>query len=126
MLDRNEAAALAEIEASLRRDDPSFVSMIERHGYRPAEVPEGAELAAEPSASSDQGEMARSAMAEVTRLGRWGRALCSAGAALVALAITLVVTAAWGPDAGGLASVVSIMAATMVGYQLLGGCPDRG
>ena len=38
---------------------------------------------------------------------------------------TLGVTALWGPDAGGLAGVVSIMAASMVGYQLLRGCPGR-
>ncbi len=46
-------------------------------------------------------------------------------AGVLAVAATLAVTAAWGPDAGGLVGVVTVMTATMYGYQSLRGCGVR-
>jgi len=56
---------------------------------------------------------------------RWLRIMATAVAVTAAVATTLAVTALWGPDVGGLTGVVTIMAATMFGYQLLRGCPGR-
>jgi hypothetical protein len=126
VLDRDEADALAEIEASLRRDDPEFVWMIERLEYSPFDLLDGAGFPEERSEIELHGEgPLPGELAQQRHRRRWARVLISAVAAVIAVAITLGVTALWGPDAGGLAGVVSIMAASMVGYQLLRGCPGR-
>ena len=56
---------------------------------------------------------------------RWRRRLSALVVTVVAIAVTLAVTVAWGPDAGGLTGVITTMAATMYGYQVLRGCPGR-
>jgi len=126
VLDRDEADALAEIEASLRRDDPEFVWMIERLEYSPFDVLDGSGVPHDLSAFEPYDEETLpTSLDEQPRRRRWARVLVTALAAVIAVAVTLAVTALWGPDAGGLAGVVSIMAASMVGYQLLRGCPGR-
>ena len=141
MLDRDEDAALAEIEAALRRDDPEFVLMLERLDRDPlgmadtsvtveeAELPEAPLISVQPSpfqpppfqppfhaVPDDDAPTSRH---------WWLRVGSTVLAAVLALTLTLLVTVVWGPDAGGLVGVVAIMAATMYGYQLLRGCPGR-
>lgn len=125
VLDRDEADALAEIEASLRRDDPEFVWMIERLEYSPFDLLDGSDFPQDLSEFESYDEDAVPVVVGEHSRRRWARVLVTAVAAVIAVAITLGVTALWGPDAGGLAGVVSIMAASMVGYQLLRGCPGR-
>lgn len=142
MLDREEDAALAEIEAALRRDDPDFVDLLERLERDPLGVADGPErldhadrvdildapaLVDAPALAELQAMAAQPFELVEEHSPRHTLLLVVSvvAAVLLALAVTLAVTAAWGPDAGGLAGVVSIMAATMYGYQALRGCPGR-
>lgn len=131
MLDRDEDAALAEIEAALRRDDPEFVLMLERLERDPlgiadaaASLAEGA-LPAAPIIAMPAAHPAPGTLVVAEGPRRWVRVMATLIALLLALAITAGVTLLWGPDAGGLAGVLTIMAASLYGYQLLRGCPGR-
>jgi hypothetical protein len=132
VLDREETAALAEIEAALRREDPELVSMLEtfRHaptGLDPSDFPSlGAmipldELLADAARADDEPLLVAAAGPD----RRWRRRLSALVVTMLAIAVTLAVTVAWGPDAGGLTGVIATMAATMYGYQVLRGCPGR-
>ena len=135
--DREETAALAEIEAALRRDDPDLVSMIERFRTPSAEDLPGLllsstgvpldELLADAAELDDVLDLDEAIALDVRARPhrRWRRRLSAAFAAATAVAVTLAVTMAWGPDAGGLTGVVTTMAATLYGYQVLRGCPGR-
>lgn len=130
MLDREEDAALAEIEAALRRDDPDFVERLERLDRDPLGIADRLEappLIETPALQELEAMAAEPFEPPVERSRRHTFLLVVSviGAVLFALAVTLAVTAVWGPDAGGLAGVVSIMAATVYGYQALRGCPGR-
>jgi len=131
VLDREETAALAEIEAALRREDPELVSMLETFRHTPVSL----EPSDFPSLSTGIGFdelLADAALADddqvlvaATPVRRWRRRLSALVVTLLAIAVTLAVTVAWGPDAGGLTGVIATMAATMYGYQVLRGCPGR-
>lgn len=128
MLDRDEDAALAEIEAALRRDDPAFVALLERLERDPAaDADPGAYAAPEPAVhrSSPVPLVIFDDAPVLPARRRWLRVASIVLAVALALAATLAVTMAWGPDAGGLVGVVTIMAATIYGYQVLRGCPGR-
>lgn len=126
MLDRDEDAALAEIEAALRRDDPAFVALLEQLERDPGDVAPGFTVTAAaverpapvPLVIFDDAPV-------LPARRRWLRLASIAFAVVLALVATLAVTVAWGPDAGGLVGVVTIMAATIYGYQVLRGCPGR-
>ena len=130
VLDRDEDAALAEIEAALRRDDPAFVLLLERIERDPLGIADAAQAFEDlepptvtpPQPSVYVGVYPVDEPSRARRLVRLLSVLLAAGLAFV---VTLAVTAAWGPDAGGLVGVLAIMAATMYGYQLLRGCPGR-
>ena len=127
MLDRDEDAALAEIEAALRRDDPAFVALLEQLERDPMDDPGPAPgPIAHPSCDRPAPVplvIFDDAPADTTR--RWLRLASIVFAIAAALAATLAVTVAWGPDAGGLVGVITIMTATVYGYQVLRGCPGR-
>lgn len=132
VLDREEDAALAEIEAALRRDDPAFVHLIEHLEISPPEptlpaVAIPADPLTEPAAAPAEVVAPRVVPTPVATPERPRlRALIVIGVVFaVALALTGGATALLGPDAGGLVGVLAIMAATMYAYQSLHGCPGR-
>jgi hypothetical protein len=132
VLDRDEGAALAEIEAALRRDDPEFVLLLERLERDPLGIVDRAPIEAEHEpAPPEPAELTLAlpvtGLVELQRRGqRWRlRILAVALAAVLAVAVTLAVTVVFGPDVGGLIGVISTMAASLFGYQLLRGCPGR-
>ncbi|MEZ5231344.1 MAG: DUF3040 domain-containing protein [Acidimicrobiia bacterium] len=128
MLDRDEDAALAEIEAALRRDDPAFVALLEQLERDPAAETDPGPYAAPHPATHRSSPVPLVIFDDAPVLParrRWLRLASIALAVALALTATLAVTVAWGPDAGGLVGVITIMAATIYGYQVLRGCPGR-
>lgn len=176
MLDREDDAALAEIEADLRRNDPAFVLLIERLEHDPLGMPGSTRISEGPNTTDDAdpaelpapgrppAQTARSGDQEPSRrsddpidqhrgpgsgpsprgkaLTSWpsvalgARVGRSRGAGLrqwlplllgitAALTLTVVVAALAGPDVGGLVGVVSVTAATFLGYRQMAGCPVR-
>ncbi len=146
MLDREEDAALAEIEAALRRDDPAFVALIESldqerdtrrelepsptvvHGVPEIEV----DLDRWPGQSDDELGIDSSSVpmwlfVEDTepRRRRWVVALQSVLSVLAAFVVTVLTAVVAGPNVGGLVGVVTITAASLIAYQRLRGCPGR-
>lgn len=115
MLDRHEDAALAEIEAALRRDDPDFVQLLECLDVIDLTAPVAEAQTVEPVVVPTVAGTSRRRFAR--------RLVVSLALVIVAVALTLVVAVLFGPDAGGLVGVVSLSAAGMFGYQRLRGCP---
>lgn len=121
MLDRDEDAALAEIEAALRRDDPDFVQLLEQMDVIDLTDPAPLEVVAD-VAVIDGG--AKAAEAGATTRKAQVRKIALAGLLVVlAVALTLVVAVLFGPDLGGLVGVVSLSGVGLFAYQWLRGCP---
>jgi hypothetical protein len=128
VLDRDEGAALAEIEAALRRDDPEFVLLLERLERDPLGIVDRAPIQLEEQPPPELTlALPLTELVEHRRAGqRWRmRILAVVLAAVLAVAATLAVTVLFGPDIGGLVGVITTMAASLFGYQLLRGCPGR-
>jgi hypothetical protein len=118
VLDREEDAALAEIEAALRRDDPEFVELLERMDRSEAIV------VVPPPEPSPEPVIILEPVVEPSGRARWARKLLGSIALVVAaVALTLVTALLLGPDIGGLVGVVSLSVAGMVVYQWARGCP---
>jgi hypothetical protein len=115
VLDREEDAALAEIEAALRRDDPEFVELLESMDRNEAivvvPVPEPEPI------------IILEPVPEPAKRGRLRKVLGSIALVVAAVAVTLVTALLLGPDVGGLVGVVSTSIAGMVVYQWARGCP---
>lgn len=123
MLDREEDAALAEIEAALRRDDPDFVQLLERMDSSDTLPAWRIEGTIELSAAPEEADGATGAGERRRRSVKVRRMVVAIAVVVAAVAVTLVAAVLLGPDAGGLVGVVALTAAGMIVYQRLRGCP---
>jgi hypothetical protein len=115
VLDREEDAALAEIEAALRRDDPEFVELLESMDRSDA-------IVVVPVPEPEPIIILEPAL-EAPRRRRLRKVLGSIALVVAAVAVTLGTALLLGPDVGGLVGVVSSSVAGMVVYQWARGCP---
>jgi hypothetical protein len=112
MLDHHEERQLADIEAHLRAEAPDLLDLFDEIPVAPDPV--SLVAAHEPIARETIGHTGHTTSHPVLK---------SAGALMMAVVLTTLVTLAVGPDLGGLVAVISLSIAGMYAYQVLRGCP---
>lgn len=127
MLEREEDAALAEIEAALRRDDPAFVALIETLDHDQTLPPVVVHGVPAVEVDIDDSQLPVWLFVDEAPIPprRAVVVLQSVASVLLAIVLTGLTTIVAGPNVGGLVGVLSITIASLATYQRLRGCPGR-